>query len=51
MDATQVINDYLEKIISDSKITETSLRTAKQEQSQIIEIIDGIRKELEDAMK
>ena len=49
--AFELINDYLEKIISDSKITETSLRTAKQEQSQIIERINSIRKELEDIME
>ena len=49
--AFELINEYLEKIISDSKITETSLRTAKQEQSQIIERINSIRKELEDIME
>jgi hypothetical protein len=49
--AFEIINRYLEKIISDSKITEKSLKEAKNEQREIIEIIDGIRKELEDAMK
>ena len=49
--AFELINENLEKIISDSKIKETSLRTAKQEQSQIIERINNIRKELEDIME
>ena len=49
--ALEIINNYLENIILESRFAETSLNEAKKEQSQIIERINNIRKELEDIME
>jgi uncharacterized protein (DUF1697 family) len=46
--AFETINDYLEKIILETKLTNSSLTEAKHEQRTILDKINKIKKELED---
>jgi len=46
--AFEIINDYLEKIILETKLTDKSLSEAKMEQRVIMQRINDIKKELEE---
>ncbi|MEX0597851.1 MAG: hypothetical protein WD512_15275 [Candidatus Paceibacterota bacterium] len=49
--AFEIINDYLEKIILETKLTDASLSEAKFEQRAITERINDIKKELEEIIE